>query len=66
MKIFRLQLAAAWLAGSAACPGEQGGLADTERLIVAGNSLGPSDTIYEVEECWSSLTSCLSILLSPR
>ena len=61
MKIFRLQLAAAWLAGSAACPGEQGGLADTERLIVAGNSLGPSDTIYEVEE-WSPLTSCLSIL----
>ena len=50
MKIFRLQLAAAWLAGSAASPGEQGGLADTERLIVAGNSLGPSDTIYEVLE----------------
>lgn len=49
MKIFRLQLAAAWLAGSAASPEEQGGLADTERLIVAGNSLGPSDTIYEVE-----------------
>ena len=44
------QLAAAWLAGCAGSPGEQDQLADTERLIVAGNSLGRSDTIYEEPE----------------
>ena len=43
-------LAAAWLAGSAGGPGEQRELANTERLVLAGNSLGRSDTIYEEPE----------------
>ena len=36
------QLAVDWMVGSAGCPGEQGAVAHTERLIIAGDSLSTS------------------------
>ena len=41
------QLAADWLVGSAGSPGEQAELARTERLIIAGDSLGAGTRVKE-------------------
>jgi len=41
------QLAADWLVGSAGSPGEQKDLANTERLIIAGDSLGAATRVKE-------------------
>jgi len=41
------QLAADWLVGSAGSPGEQRDLATTERLIIAGDSLGAATRVKE-------------------
>ena len=41
------QLAADWLVGSVGSPGEQRSLASTERLVIAGNSLGAATRVKE-------------------
>ena len=41
------QLAADWLVGSVGSPGEQRSLANTERLVIAGNSLGAATRVKE-------------------
>ena len=41
------QLAADWLGGSVGSPGEQRSLASTERLVIAGNSLGAATRVKE-------------------
>ena len=58
--LFSAQLAADWLAGSAGSPGEQLELARTERLIIAGDSLGAATRLKEDLERAKYLTATTS------
>ena len=58
--LFSAQLAADWLAGSAGSPGEQLELARTERLIIAGDSLGAATRVKEDLERAKYLTATTS------
>ena len=58
--LFSAQLAADWLVGSAGSPGEQADLARTERLIIAGDSLGADTRAREEQDRAKYLTATTS------